>query len=94
MAATAQKSDGASRLIDTIDETEKKSLEAVRKFVDVVNDAFPDLSNDDGPRRKIIDSAFRMTEQLVNATNQLAQDVVQVTQKALQESDDKAKSSK
>lgn len=79
---TEQVGDAATRLIDTIGDTEKAALEAVRKFVDTVDGVFPDLT-EDGPRRKIIDSAFRMTEQLVGASNQLATNVVKVTESAL-----------
>jgi hypothetical protein len=79
---SAQVGDTATRLIDTIGDTEKAALEAVRKFVDTVDGVFPDLT-EDGPRRKIIDSAFRMTEQLVGASNQLATNVVKVTESAL-----------
>ena len=79
---SAQVGDTATRLIDTIGDTEQAALEAVRKFVDTVDGVFPDLT-EDGPRRKIIDSAFRMTEQLVGASNQLATNVVKVTESAL-----------
>ena len=51
-----------------IEHAEQSSLEAVRKFLDTVDSVFPDLS-EDGPRRKIIDSAFKMTEQLVGSSN-------------------------
>ncbi len=88
MAATQAKEDGATRLIDTIEDAEKTSLEAVRKFVDTVDGAFPDFG-DDEPRRKIIDSAFRMTEQLVGASNRLAQNILDVTERELQEPDRK-----
>jgi len=88
MAATAAKHDG-QRLIDSIEEAEHASLEAVRKFVDIVDGAFPDLS-DDGPRRKIIDSAFKMTEQLIGASNRLAQNFLDVTEKVLSESERKS----
>jgi hypothetical protein len=83
--AKAQQDDatgGAARLIDSIEETERATLESVRKFVDTVDGAFPDVG-DDGPRQKIIDSAFRMVEQMVGASNQLAQNVVKVTGEAL-----------
>ena len=79
---SAQVGDTATRLIDTIGDTEKAALEAVRKFVDTVDGVIADLT-EDGPRRKIIDSAFRMTEQLVGASNQLATNVVKVTESAL-----------
>ena len=76
---------GTTRLVDTIEEAEHTSLEAVRKFVDTVDSVFPHLGGDDGPRRKIIDSAFRMAEQL-------AKDFLDVTRKALTESGRKSAS--
>ena len=58
----------------------------MRRFLDTVNGVFPDTSADGGPRQKIIESAFKMTEQLVGASNQLAQKIVKVSQSALGES--------
>ena len=84
---TAQKqqtTDGASRLIDSIGDAERSTLESVRRFVDTVDGAFPDVG-DDGPRQKIIDSAFKMVEQLLGTTNKLAQNIVKVTEDALGE---------
>ena len=81
MTTTHGKENGTTRLIDTIEGTEHTSLEAARRFVDSVSDAFPDLGTD-GPRRKIIDSAFQMTEQLVDASNQFARKILDVTEKA------------
>jgi hypothetical protein len=43
--------------------------------------------DDDSPRQRIIDSAFKMVEQLVGASNQLAQNIVTVTEHALDELD-------
>jgi hypothetical protein len=84
MADTEQREElkGASRLIDSIEDAERSTLESVRTFVNTVDRAFPDIS-DDGPRQKIIDSAFKMVEQLVGASNQLAQNMVKVTGDAL-----------
>jgi hypothetical protein len=82
---TAQ-DDGARRLIDSVEDAEQSALEAVRKFLDTVDGAFPGAS-DDGPRRRIIDSAFKMTEQLVGASNQLARRVVKITEDALGQHD-------
>jgi hypothetical protein len=89
MASDQTEQGGTTRLIDTIENAEKTSLEAVRKFVDTVTDAFPDLGGEDGPRRKIIDSAFKMTEQLVGASNRLAQNILEVTEKTLGDADPK-----
>jgi hypothetical protein len=87
MIATQTKDDGNTRIVDSIERAEQVSLEAVRNFLDNVDSVFPHLGGDEGPRRKIIDSAFKMTEQLVGAANQLARNVLAVTEKALSESD-------
>jgi hypothetical protein len=95
MATTKQDKpqDSAARLIDTIEHTELSALESVRKFVDTVDGVFPN-AGEDGPRRKIIDSAFKMTEQLVAASNKLAQNIVDVTKDALDELDARATAAK
>jgi hypothetical protein len=73
--------DGALRIIDSVEDAEQSALDAVRKFLDTVDGVFP-ADGEEGPRRKIIDSAFKMTEQLVGASNQLARRVVTVTEDA------------
>jgi len=85
MAATQTRRTGTNRLVDTVEDAEHTSLEAVRKFVDTVDSVFPHLGGDDGPRRKIIDTAFKMTEQLV-------QNFLDVTRTALTESGRKSAS--
>ena len=59
----------------------------MRKFLDTVNGVFPDGSADNGPRQQIIDSAFKMTEELVGTSTQLAQKIVMASQDALGETD-------
>jgi len=70
--------DGAERLIESLAGAEKSALEAMRKFLDTVDDAFPHRGESGGQRQKIIDSAFKMTEELVGASNQLVQRLVKV----------------
>ena len=70
------------RIIESGREAEEFALEAVRKFLDTVNGIFPDVS-EDGPRRKIIDSAFKMTEQLLGTSIQAAEKIVKATGEAL-----------
>ncbi len=84
--------DGALRIIDSVEDAEQSALESVQKFLDTVDGVFPDVS-EDGPRRKIIDSAFKMTEQLVGASNQLARRIVRVTEDALSKYQEKRPSS-
>ena len=91
MSDTKANENSGTRLIDTIEDAERASLEAVRKFVDTVDGVFPALG-DDAPRRKIIDAAFRMTENLVGASNRLAQNVLDVTEKELSQAERKSAS--
>ena len=92
MTPTQAKEEGTTRLIDTIEHAEHASLEAVRTFLDTVDSVFPDAAKD-GPRHKIIDLAFKMTEQLVGAANRAAQNILDVTEKALKESEGKSEAS-
>jgi len=77
-AGRTDQDEGAGRVINSVAKAEKKAIEAVRDFVETVNRAFPDIGEDGGPRQQIIDSAFKMTEQLVGASNELAHRVVKV----------------
>jgi len=86
--------EGAIRVIESVQDAEQSALEAVRKFLDTVDGVFPDVSRDGGPRRKIIDSAFKMTEELVGTSNKLAQRIVKVTENALGEFEKNARTSK
>ena len=62
-------------IIEAVRDAEESALEAVRKFVDTVNGILPDV-RDDGPRRKIIDSAVRMTEAMVGLSADVAEKIV------------------
>jgi len=79
MTAAQGKQDRNVRLIETIDHAEQAALEAVRKFLDTIDDAFPHLGADK-PRRTAIDSTFKMIEQLVTTATGLAKNVVVITQ--------------
>ncbi len=81
------------RIIESGREAEEFALEAVRKFLDTVDGIFPDVS-EDGPRRKIIDSAFRMTEQLARTWTQAAEKIVKATGDALAQPKSSSGSSK
>lgn len=68
--------DGADRIIDSLAEAERAALEAVRRFLDTVNGAFPDVGPDGEVRQRVIDSAFRMTEELVGTSSEFAHRLV------------------
>ena len=72
-----EKSGTVERIIESGREAEEFALEAVRNFLDTVDSILPDVGQE-GPRRKIIDSAFKMTEQLVDTWTQLAEKIPDV----------------
>jgi len=87
MSTTEARSSSADRLIESFHDAGNTALESVRKFLDTVNGAFPDVTADSGPRQKIIDAAFKMTEQIVGSSTQLAEKIVKVTQDVVTETD-------
>ena len=85
MTSTETGSDSADRIIESFHDAGNTALESVRKFLDTVNDVFPDVRADNGPRQQIIDSAFKMTEELVDASTQLAEKLVKASRHTLSE---------
>jgi hypothetical protein len=90
MTTTETGSGGPDRVIESLHNAGNTALESVRRFLDTVNSVFPDVGADNGPRQQIIDSAFKMTEELVGTSTQLAQRIVKASQDALGEVDKKA----
>ena len=86
-------SESASRIIESAREAEESALGAVRKFLEAVDSVFPDVG-DDRPRRKVIDSAFEMAEQLVGSWNQVADKALKATSDALAQAKTATRSSK
>ncbi len=89
MTSTETGSASADRIIESFHGAGNTALESVRKFLDTVNGVFPDVGKDTGPRQQIIDSAFKMTEELVGTSTQLAQKIVKASQDALGDADKK-----
>jgi ABC-type transporter Mla subunit MlaD len=85
MTATDARSGTTDQIFESVQRAENTALESVRKFLDTVNAQFPDVTADAGPRKRIIDSAFKMTEQLVGTSTDLAQQLVRTSQRALAE---------
>jgi hypothetical protein len=79
--------DIASEIIDAVQKGEQAALESVRRFVDTVDKAIPVPRDGDAEsgRRKIVDSAFKMVEELVGTTNDFAKSIVNAAADALGE---------
>jgi hypothetical protein len=71
-----------NKLIESVRDVEDLALEAVLNLLEPVNGTFPDVNSEDEPRRKIIDSAFKMTEPMFGASTQLVDGVVRATSSA------------
>lgn len=80
---TEDVTEGIGSVINGVGEQSNAALDAVRKFVDSVNAAIPELGADD-LRAQIIDSAFSMTRQVVDASNRFAVGIVDSTGKTIQ----------
>lgn len=82
MAATDDVTEGVQNLITGAGDQSKTALDAVRRFIDSVNDAIPE-----GPgselRDQVIENAFAMTHQVVEASNRLATGLVESTGKTV-----------
>jgi len=81
MTTTQAKEKGPTRFMDTIEDAGNASLEAVRELANTVNGILPDVA-EDGPRRKIIDSAFKMTEQLLSTSTRAAKRILDRTEQS------------
>ncbi len=81
----------ADRVIQTIKKGETSSLGAVHGFITTVNDTIPEVAGAEG-RKKVIDSAFKMTEELVGAWSDVARQLAKVSQDALSEAGKTVKS--
>jgi hypothetical protein len=79
MAESTEKQTTAERAANLSDEVlewvENKQLAAIaalRKFVDRLDDAMPDVVDDPSVRKKVVDAIGDYYEQLVTTTNQFA----------------------
>lgn len=82
--AATKSNEGLQGLMDTLQKTEKSALDAMHRLADSVNDAFPDVGDEgDGPRKKIIDAAFKLTGDIVDSGHKMAVNVVDVTEDAV-----------
>lgn len=88
--ATSDKSSGGDatdkvqELLGTMKKTEHSALDAMHRFADSINDAFPDVGEEgEGPRSKIIAAAFKLTGEIVDAGHRMASNLVDVGSDAM-----------
>jgi hypothetical protein len=81
--------DLSEEVLDSLEKGQRAAIEAVRKFVDTVDQALPALPHGEGPskRQEIVDSALEMADRLVHAQYDFIHKVIDSASKSLTKSD-------
>ena len=78
--------DFARSVIEAVEESERAALDAVRRFVDSVDQALPGSSDADPNRRlELIEAALKMVERLLTLSNEAAGRLAETVQRAVPE---------
>lgn len=88
MADTKQavKSESIRDLLGSLERTEKSTLSAMHRIAGSFNGAFPDVGTEgSGPRQRIIDAAFGLTGEMVDAGHRMVKNVVEVAEDAVRD---------
>ena len=75
----------SEEVIDSLEKGQRAAIEAVRKFVDTVDQTLPVLPHGEGPskRQEIVDSALEMADRLVHAQYEFIHKVIDSAGKSL-----------
>jgi hypothetical protein len=76
-------------VLDSLERGQRAAIEAVRKFVDTVDDTLPALPHGEGPskRQEIVDSALEMVDRLAHTQYEFIHKVIDSAGKSLSKSD-------
>jgi len=79
----------SEEVLDSLESGQRAAIEAVRKFVDTVDDTLPALPHGEGPskRQEIVDSALEMADRLVHTQYEFIHKVIDSAGKSLSKSD-------
>ena len=77
-------------VLESVERSQRVAIEAVRKFVDTVDQALPALPRGDGPsrRQEVVDSALEMADRLVHTQYEFIRQVIDSAAKSLSRSGD------
>ncbi len=80
----------SGEVLARVEKSQRVAIEAVRKFVDTVDQALPALPHGDGPsrRQEVVDSALEMADRLVHTQYDFIRQVIDDAAKSLSRSDD------
>jgi hypothetical protein len=79
----------SEEVLDSLEKGQRAAIEAVRKFLDTVDDTVPALPHGEGPskRQEIVDSALEMADRLVHTQYDFIHKVIDSAGKSLTKSD-------
>ena len=66
----------SDEVLQRVEARQHAAIEALRKFVDRLDDAMPNLGDDPSVRKKVIDAIVDYYEQLATTTNEFAANMV------------------
>ena len=87
-SAVDRTSELSDEVLKSFDSGQRAAIEAVRKFVDTVDEMLPALGERPSRRQEIVDAAMEMADRLVHTQYEFLRDVVQNAGKALSRQDD------
>ena len=82
-AVVQRTTDVSDEVLKSLESGQRAAIEAVRKFVDTVDEALPALGGHPSRRQEIVDAALEMSERLVHTQYDFLRDAVQNAGKAL-----------
>jgi hypothetical protein len=83
----------SEEVLETVEKSQRVAIEAVRKFIDIVDQALPALPHGEGPsrRQEIVDSALEMADRLVHTQYDFIRKVIDSAAESISRSSDGAK---
>jgi hypothetical protein len=82
-AAVDRTAELSEEVLTSLESGQRAAIEAVRKFVDTVDQALPALGERPSRREEVVDSAMEMADRLVHTQYEFLREVVQSAGKAL-----------
>lgn len=78
----------SEEVLDSVEKGQRAAIEAVRKFIDTVDQALPAVGEGPSRRQEIVDSAMEMADRLVHTQYDFIRKVIDSAGKSLHRSGD------
>lgn len=78
----------SEEVLESVEKGQRAAIDAVRKFVDTVDEALPALGEGPSKRQEIVDSAMEMADRLVHTQYDFIRKVIDSAGKSLRRTDD------